>query len=236
MAANVWIVPLPYGKGDVRQPNRPYLSYSLEAEEVPCRPQRPDLRDIQNIKGLRVISKLLQARQGIEQNQSENQGTRRSEPVNVSVQGGWIKLGFFIDNKNTGPGRNFTLKIDRLEIYGNGNCEQEGQPPCPYRKTIPTGYCGLPFLYLVRPGTSIEYQTLSPNPLWNLSIYVDNIPVIDASQLPQRQNRLPGGATLILPQYKMEVLFIGEFLLEDGQTFRPFRKRVNFTTNSRQAF
>ena len=133
-------------------------------------------------------------------------------------------------------GKNFTLKVDRLEIHGNGNCEQEGQPPCVFHKTIPSGYCGLPFLYLVAPGQSVKYEPLSDNPLWNLSIYVDDIPIIDASKLPERQNKLPGGATLILPQYKIEVLFIGEFLLQDGQFIQPFRKRIRFTTTRRQAF
>ena len=258
LSSNVGILHLPFGKGDVKQPRRPHLSYSSESEEVPCRPQQPDLQDIRDYNNdFSVISKIFQEKQRSEQNSEGNQragqdsegnqragqdseGNQRSgknQPVYVSVKGGWIKLGFYISNNNKGEGgKPIILKIDRLEIHGRGNCEQEGQPPCSFNKTISSGYCGLSFLYLVSSKDAVIYQPLSPNPLWNLSIYVGDIPVIDSSKLPERENRLPGGATLILPQYQIQVLFIGEFLLEDGQTLEPFRKRIGFSTGPRQAF
>ena len=236
LSSNVVVHYLPYGKGDVIQPKRnPRLAYSPEGEEVPCRPEHPDLEDIRDVEDLKVISKLLLGDEE-ETDPEGNQREGRDEPVNVSVSGGWIKLGFLISNNNSGVGKNYTLKIDRLEFHGNGNCEREGQPPCVFHRTISSGYCELPFLYLVPPGASVHYIPLDNNPLENLTIYVDNIPIIDASTLPERDNKLPGGATLILPQYKVEVLLIGDFLLEDGKAIEPFRKRIRFTTTRRQAF
>ena len=235
LEGNVAILILPYGKGSVLQPRKPRLAYSPEGEEVPCRPERPDLEDIRDVEALKVIAKLLLGDE--EEIDSEgNQREGRDEPVNVSVSGGWIKLGLLISNNNTGPSRNHTLRINRIEIHGNGNCEQEGQPSCVFHRTITSGYCELPFLYLVPPCSSVEYRPLDNDPLHNLSLYVDNIPIIDASTLPERENKLPGGVTLILPRYKVEVLLIGDFLLADGTAIQPFRKRIRFTTTRRQAF
>ncbi|MCY4512400.1 MAG: hypothetical protein OXB86_01780 [Bdellovibrionales bacterium] len=237
LESNVDILVLPWGKDDALRPRAPRLSYSPEGEELSCRPNQPDLRDIEGVEGLKVISKLLleKEEQEQEENQEGNQRAGRDEPVNVTVQGGWIKLAFFINNANTGVDKNYILRIDRLEIHGNGNCEREGQPPCVFHRTISSG-CGLPFLYLLPPCSSVNYKPLESDPLQNMTVYVDNIPVIDASVLPERENRLPGGATLILPKYEITVLFIGGFLLETGQTIKPFRKRIRFNSTRRQAF
>ena len=234
LEGNVTILVLPYGKGSVLQPRRPRLAYSPEGEEVSCRPERPDLENIQNINNLEIISKLLLGDE--EEDPEGNQRAGRNEPVNVSVQGGWIQLGFLVSNSNTGVDRNYILRISRIEIHGNGNCEQEGQPPCVFHHTVTSGYCELPFIYLVPPCSSVEYNPLDSDPLKNLTIYVSNIPVLDTSILPARENKLPGGATLVLPRYKIEALFIGDFLLRDGTAVQPFRKRIRFTTTRRQSF
>ena len=233
LSANVNIIVLPYGKGSVLQPRVPRLAYSAESEDLACRPEQPNLQNIRDIAQLKVISKLLLGDE--EEGDEENQQEGRDEPVNVSVQGGWIKLGFLVSNNNSGEGQAYVLRVDRLEFHGNGNCEQYGQPPCVFHQTI-TDYCDLPFVYLVTPGEAAHYKPVDVNPLENLTIYVDQIPVIDAATLPARDNKLPGGATLILPQYTVEVLFVGEFLLEDGTALQPFRKRISFTTNRSQSF
>ena len=239
LSSNVLVLPLPYGKGDVIQPGRPRLTYSLQQETVPCRREYPNLRSIRDKEDLDVIADLLLEDLIQEEAATDpQQRAARREPVNVPVSGGWIKLGLLIDNKNAGPGRNYTLLVERLEYSADGQCEREGLEPCKSYGTIASGYCILPFLYLVPSAKRVDYKPLSNDPLHNMTIYLDNLPVIDRTRPQDGEGKdpLPGGASLILPQYKITMVLTGSFLLGDGTVIEPFLKRIRFRTSARRAY
>ena len=239
LSRNVLVIPLPYGRGDVIQPRRPRVTYSLQEETVPCRREYPNLRSIRDKTDLDVIANiLLEDLIQEEEARDPQQRAERREPVNVSVSGGWIKMGLLIDNKNTGVGRNYTLLVERLEYSADGQCEKEGLPPCKTHDTITSGYCVLPFLYLVPSGKRVDYKPLSNDPLHNLTIYLDGLKVVDRTRLEEREGEdpLPGGVSLILPKYKITMTLMGSFLLEDGTTVEPFLKTIRFQTSARRAY
>ena len=236
LSGRVIVYILPYGEGDVIQTQKPRLNYSPQEEEVPCRKEQPNIRSIREIEDLEVIAKLLLGDSEEDEDQDGNQRQNSDEPVEVTVNGGWIQLGLLIDNKNSGVGRNYTLVIDQLQFHWDGNCEREGQGECKGSDTISSGYCDLPFLYLVPSGLKVDYKPLSDNPLHNLVLYVDGFEVLDSSSVSAEDNELPGGAFRIYPQYKVELTLTGRFLLEDGKTIEPFIKRVRFSTTSRRAY
>lgn len=237
LASGVRVIIFPYGKGNVVQPRSPRLNYSPEGKQVPCRKQRPNLRLIRGIDQLEVVAELLLGNPEEGEGQEGNQRQNSDEPVNVGVEGGWIQFGLSIQNPNLGVGKNYPLVINRLEFYWNGNCRREGlAEDCVGSHTISSGYCGLPFIYLVPSGQQVDYKPLSENPLHNLVLYVPGFQILDSSALSKENNRLPGGASLIFPQYRVELILVGNFLLEDGTEIEPFVKRTEFYTTSRRAY
>ena len=186
---------------------------------------------------MEVIAKLLLGDPEEGEDQGGNQRQNSDEPIDIGVEGGWIQLGLHLKNPNLGVGKNYPLVINRLEFYWNANCRREGlTEDCVGSHTISSDYCGLPWIYLVPSGTQVDYKPLSENPLHNLVLYVPGFEILDSSSLSEQDNRLPGGASLIFPQYRVELILVGHFLLKDGTEIEPFVKRTYFYTTPRRTY
>ena len=237
LTANVGVFVSPFSVGDSLQSTRPRIAYnSGGAREAPCRKTEPNLRSIRNVKDLEAISELY----GLKEEESSSSDSavssaenNRDEPVMVSVDGAWIELGLVIANNNKGVSKNYILAIDRLEFdFTNTDCPQDTSTECSYQATVSGGYCGLPFLYLVSPGSKVDYKKFSDNPLENLVLYVDGIPVTDRTANPEGES----GSALIIPKYKVRLTLLGNFYLKDGTNVEPFIKTIGFSTSAQRKY
>ncbi len=218
-----------------------------------------------------------------EQEQSRNRRINL-KPIRVDVgeEGkGWLKLGLFISNGNAGSdNQNFFLIIDSVGFVATAQYRDQVFQAS---NDIQAGYCaggeslttseqnseteensdqyfdlGSPFLYIVPPGTKVEYNPTSSNPFHNLTLYLTGFPIIDRSgELSPDQERRISGVTnqnsesstsenkfkfragdplRIIPRYTVDLTLRGHFTTSEGDLVAAFTKRVRFFTQSSTEF
>ena len=166
---------------------------SGESKEA-CRPSASNFATFQGTPAEKIIENLY----------PDAKDSFDESNTTISLSGQWMTFGLVIDNSNADGSY---LIIDHLVFMVQSNDEKQ---VLNHVKVIKPGYCGLPFLYIIPPDTIQPYRITSHNPLKNLTLYVDNFPVIDPSETP--------------PQYKMNVTLMGRFISENGEIKEPFYK------------
>ena len=175
-------------------------------QEVDCRVTSFDSQTIQQIPDWEDIVGLSEVATG---------------PVKTSVSGAWMRFGLIVGNKWEKEVTNYTVVIDHLTLMARGKHDQQ---VFNHVRTLRSGYCGMPFLYVVPPGNTVDYRPLSDDPMENLTLYLDGIPVVESIERNQ--------PIKIIPEYEMEFTLMGWFISEDGSLVQPFFKRLGLHTPS----
>ena len=254
LSSNVHVQISPYGigKGVRRFTRRPTPIIYKDGGKKNCRSHPFKMRDIRRIlreeESLEesAIEKLF----GEKKDQETENQPQKDEAIQVEVGDYWLELGLFISNKNKGDKKNFYLLIRNITYVATANYRGEFFQ---HSGNIDAGYCSgegssgetSPFLYFIPPGTDIEYQPLSKNPFWNLTLYISGFPAIDRTGKPSsgQQSAQGGGASqsgktygrnelLVIPSYRVELTLIGYFVTKSGATYADFVKRIRFDTIS----
>ena len=194
-----------------------------DSKEVECRPKQIDLEPIKRIPGWEIIANLT----NLDESPSEEAVTG---PIKTVVSGGWLKLGFVIVNASNqlGQSEGYNLVIDHLTISAFG--KHDGRV-INFVKTIhspDSNYCGLPFLYIVPPGTTVRHVTSSESdhPLENLTLYLDGFPFVESVDGDQ--------SVAELPKYTVRLDLMGWFISKDGSSAEPFSKRIQLYTQAQR--
>ena len=183
-----------------------YGESMFSEREVDCRVASFDSKTIQQIPGWEDIVGLNET---------------AVDPVKTLVSGAWMRFGLIVGNNNVGENGNYTVVIDHLTLMARG---KHSQNVFNHVRPLRSGYCGMPFLYVVPPGNTVDYRPLSDNPMENLTLYLDGIPVMESIESNQ--------PIKIIPEYKMEFTLMGWFVSEDGSSVEPFFKRFGLSTPS----
>ena len=176
-------------------------------KEVDCRVASLGTNALQQIPGLEHITSVTSVSRLFS-------GTSTS-PVKTSVSGAWMRFGLVLGNNNVGA----TLVVDHVTLTTRGTYNSQ---IFNHVQTLGPGYCDAPFLYVVSPGNTLDYRPFSDNPLENLTLYLDGIPVVDSSEsdLPMR----------VIPKQRVELTLLGWFVSREGSSVAPFSKRIHFRT------
>ena len=197
-----------------------------DSKEVECRPHPIDLEPIKRIPGWEIIANLI----NLDESLSEEDA---AGPIKTVVSGGWLKLGLVIVNASNkfGQSEGYNLVIDHLTISALG--KHDGRV-INFVKTIhspDSNYCGLPFLYMVPPGTTVSHATLPKHPgfehpLTNLTLYLDGFPFVESVDGDQ--------SVAELPKYTVRLDLMGWFISKDGSSVEPFSRRIQLYTQAQQ--
>lgn len=192
-----------------------------ENKEVECRPYPIDLEPIKKIPGWEFIADLT----NLDESLSEEDA---AGPVKTFVSGGWLKLGLLIVNSSNklGQSEGYNLLIDYLTISAFGI--HDGRA-IKHVKTIHSpefNYCGLPFLYMVPPGTVVRHMTTSSRPLENLTLYLDGFPFVESVDGDQ--------SVVEFPKYTVGLDLRGWEISKDGSSVKPFSRRIQVYTQAQQ--
>ena len=142
------------------------------------------------------------------------------------VSGSWLKFALVIArNVSWKEGENYTLMVDHLVFIIKE--AKEGRV-FHHAKILKTGYCGLPFLYVLPPEkTYLRYEPRYGNPLENLALYVDGLPI---DKRAMDSNSPESKSLEAVPEYEIELTLTGRFISRQGETVAPFIRHVSFDT------
>ncbi len=296
LSSRVTVIPAPYGIGDSIRPSQPTIFLSRGKFTCRHRPVNPKImidllgetiseEGLINIFGI-TEDEIDFLKKDVVLSQSRLNDLR---PVTIDVGeegAGWLKLGLFISNGNTGTypngaPRNFSLIVTSVSF--TAVAQYRGQS---YQASndIQAGYCrgsesasaafsnpeggetsqqsvdiGGSFLYIVPPGTKVEYNPTSQNPFHNLTLYLSGFPIIDNSKelSPDQQTRInnlnsrgggsnqggesnstfrQGDPLRVIPRYTVDLTLRGHFVTTEGDLVSDFTKRVRFFTQSSTDF
>ena len=188
--------------------------------------------------------------EGVEGSSSSNEERPSTDPVYYDVAENWIEFGLQIANPTE-----FILVINKIRLNGVGRCGGKVYTYSGEEKG--TEYCsenGFPALYIVPPGTEVNYHPESLKAFDNLKLYFSGFEIEDrrgdfsrrlqnqteesktqgevsnptantASCQPQRED-------YAIPTYQMELNLLGYFLgVTDEYVTLDFFKRVSFSTD-----
>ena len=187
-ASSVSVIVAPYGSGDRVISQNPIVFLS-GGENFTCRPKSPEEDEIREyIAEYNLTDAVYKEIFGIEKradasntnNANNARASASSEPEVVSVGEGWLKLGLFIANAST-----HFLIIEDIVFTGSATHKRQRYH---YSENIGSGYCGTSFLYIVPPGSKLEYRPVSKNPFHNLTIYIDGFEVIKNYERDESQS------------------------------------------------
>ena len=176
-------------------------------------------------------------------NVTENQ--ERNKAIKTDVRKYWAKFGLRIFNGNP----EYNLIVTDITFRANAQYRKQNLQ---HTVNISSGYCETPgFLYIVPPGSQIEYTPYSSNSLANLTLYVSGFPVVDtttqsdpaspsageiagASSSGPPPSLLPSRCPIIIPRYNGIISLNGYFITPRGSRdgIWPFHKDIPFSTIS----
>ena len=204
--------------------DKPPVSFSWffasdeEPQVVVCRTSLPaDWEALKEVPGLDSFMRWYE---------SEHKPEEMDSSGRTVVSGSWLKFALAIArNESWREGENYTLMVDHLVFVVK---EAKGGQVFHHAKILKAGYCGLPFLYVLPPEkTYLRYDPRLDNPLENLVLYIDGLPIIENAVADSGDN-----VSLIeAPEYEIEATFTGRFISEQGETAAPFIKHVILKTS-----
>ena len=207
-------------------PNEPPVHFSWffasdeESQEVVCRSFVPaDWEALKEVQGLAPF---------IKWHESEHGSAEIDSSGYTVVSGSWLKFALaIVRNTNWKEGESYILMVDQLVFVVK---EAEGGRVFHHAKILKAGdYCGLPFVYVLPPEkTYLRYEPRLDNPLENLALYIDGLPLIENTADSGSDISLP---EIPKPEYEIELTLTGRFISEQGETVAPFIKHVSFGTS-----
>ena len=240
---------VPYTSADKVIRDDRKLAIFLKGGRQVCRPspfKARDFRTALKLKSEKVFTQLedkfLDELFRVGEESGSTTSSASNKAVYLDVGDNWLKFGLVIANHNTGTevvnnkktSKNFFLIIDSIKYNAKA---RYGKQEFSHAGNINPGYCDTnaeggetpSFLYLVTPGTQVNYRPLSRNPLENLTIYISGFPIIDRSSQPsfsQQQGIQGGGVNLQgfysqgdirkIPEYSVELTLLGYFITKSG--------------------
>ena len=170
-----------------------------------------------------------------ESTETESNQVVGGRPIYYQTEGNWTKFGLVIQNSTE-----FTLVIDTIKYHARASC---GDEILDHNGEFDSSYCSsegetAPYLYIVPPakkGVIVKYIPKSANPFDNLTLIIDQFPIIDRTDEPSTNLRnafrssTTGGdtsvsqnrgcqpnETVVIPSYTIELTLIGYFIIPDG--------------------
>ena len=235
LSANVDIIVAPYGAKDTRFAGNPIIFLSPGQKICRFYPYRAYTARAE-LKASGLKEDFLDILFGTTEEREEPIGS--GEAVRVNVSENWLEFGLFIQNKNKGENA-YHLLVRTLSFIATARCGEEEFEHS--GEITAADYClseseeNPPFLYFIPSGKAVRYRSVSKNSFENLRIYLSGFPIVDRSGEVSTSISNPSckpNQIRAIPDYNVELVLIGEFISNTGNTVGEFIKRTSFFTRS----